>query len=458
VLIPGFLAPRCDAQGGRVDAASLAARYWGTAAAAAARHGFAKTVPVAPSGVGSLHDRACEIFYQLVGGTVDYGEAHAREHGHARFGRTYAKGLHPSWSADNPVHLVGHSYGGTTARALRHLLATNFFGPAVNSCAAWVASVSAINAPLNGALAVYALGAKVRRKKGERSEVVPLSPGFLLGVLMHVSEFLSGANLLGLYDFGLDHFGLGLGVAKLFRSVFVRSSVFEEKDVSNYDMTCHAMRGHNARWETDAGTLYMSFVGDPVVGRGGGGGGGGDDDDDNDEERPDDHCASTSARPSSRCCTSPRAFLCGGLAWWCVVLAARAFMFVLRASVRRHWDHVLEMSRQQPCFDAEAWRASGSDGLVTTKSQSHPLGDPFVVHAGWWRKLKWRGGGSTTPNSTLADERRGATAAPLQKGVWHVYRTRHDHLGVVPFPENFDEQRAFFDHLFGHLARGRRPA
>jgi hypothetical protein len=28
--------------------------------------------------VSSDHDRACELFYQLYGGTVDYGEAHAR--------------------------------------------------------------------------------------------------------------------------------------------------------------------------------------------------------------------------------------------------------------------------------------------------------------------------------------------------------------------------------------------
>ena len=127
VLIPGFLAPRYDAQCGTVDPSSLSARYWGTAGIVAKEHGL-RVVPVAPSGVGSLHDRACEIFYQLVGGTVDYGEEHSREHGHARFGRTYAKGLHPDWSVANPVHLVGHSYGGPTARALRHLLANDFFG------------------------------------------------------------------------------------------------------------------------------------------------------------------------------------------------------------------------------------------------------------------------------------------------------------------------------------------
>ena len=62
-----------------------------------------------PSCVGSLHDRVCQIFYQLVGGTVDYGEEHSSFHQHSRFGRSYETGLYPRWSEDNPVYLLGHS-------------------------------------------------------------------------------------------------------------------------------------------------------------------------------------------------------------------------------------------------------------------------------------------------------------------------------------------------------------
>jgi len=35
-------------------------------------------------GVSSDHDRACEVFYQLVGGRVDYGEEHAKGTGTAQ--------------------------------------------------------------------------------------------------------------------------------------------------------------------------------------------------------------------------------------------------------------------------------------------------------------------------------------------------------------------------------------
>ena len=39
------------------------------------------------SPVGSAWDRACELYAELKGTTVDYGLAHSREKGHNRFGR-----------------------------------------------------------------------------------------------------------------------------------------------------------------------------------------------------------------------------------------------------------------------------------------------------------------------------------------------------------------------------------
>jgi hypothetical protein len=72
----------------------------------------------------SVWDRAVELFYQIKGGTVDYGKAHSEQHGHARFGRTFP-GLYPQWDAQHPVHLVAHSMGGLTARCLVHLLSDN---------------------------------------------------------------------------------------------------------------------------------------------------------------------------------------------------------------------------------------------------------------------------------------------------------------------------------------------
>lgn len=78
--------------------------------------------------VSSNWDRACELYAQLKGGTVDYGKAHSEKYGHSRYGRTY-EGLYPDWGEIDPetgqpkkIHLIGHSMGGQTARMLVHLL------------------------------------------------------------------------------------------------------------------------------------------------------------------------------------------------------------------------------------------------------------------------------------------------------------------------------------------------
>jgi hypothetical protein len=70
---------------------------------------------VYPSPVGSLHDRVCEIFYELVGGRVFYGTEHSKFHGHDEYGREEKNPKHPNWNEMNPIYLVGHSYGEISA-------------------------------------------------------------------------------------------------------------------------------------------------------------------------------------------------------------------------------------------------------------------------------------------------------------------------------------------------------
>ena len=75
------------------------------------------------SPISSAWDRACEIYAQLVGGTVDYGKAHSEKYGHKRFGRTYSKPLFEGWGKDKKINLVGHSFGGATIRIFATLMA-----------------------------------------------------------------------------------------------------------------------------------------------------------------------------------------------------------------------------------------------------------------------------------------------------------------------------------------------
>ncbi|NLO46594.1 MAG: hypothetical protein GX107_08935 [Clostridiales bacterium] len=77
--------------------------------------------------ISSAWDRACELYAQLTGSTVDYGKAHSEGHNHLRFGRTYSEPLIKNWGDVDggetaKVHFIGHSFGGTAIRMLSHLL------------------------------------------------------------------------------------------------------------------------------------------------------------------------------------------------------------------------------------------------------------------------------------------------------------------------------------------------
>lgn len=74
--------------------------------------------------VNSAWDRAVDTYYQIVGGTVDYGKVHSEKYGHKRFGRTYP-GLIPDLGqpgAHEKIDLIGHSFGAPTVRVLAELL------------------------------------------------------------------------------------------------------------------------------------------------------------------------------------------------------------------------------------------------------------------------------------------------------------------------------------------------
>ena len=72
----------------------------------------------------SAWDRACELYAQIVGGTVDYGKVHSEKNGHARYGRTY-EGYFKDWGepgSHEKINLIGHSFGGPTISMFADLL------------------------------------------------------------------------------------------------------------------------------------------------------------------------------------------------------------------------------------------------------------------------------------------------------------------------------------------------
>lgn len=112
---------------GRYDEAYEKMPYWGM------RNGDLMTflrqegydccaASVAPT--GSAWDRACELYAQLAGTRVDYGEAHSERCGHERFGRDFSSDpLIPEWNDETRLVLLGHSFGGATVRLFSEMMA-----------------------------------------------------------------------------------------------------------------------------------------------------------------------------------------------------------------------------------------------------------------------------------------------------------------------------------------------
>ncbi|KAJ0393027.1 hypothetical protein P43SY_012114 [Pythium insidiosum] len=154
----------------------------------------ARCLVVDVGALSSDHDRACEAFFQLFGGRVDYGDDHAARHGHARFGETFDTALHPQWSAENPVHLVGHSVGATTAIELYQLICTDAFG--VGSDHRWVRSIVSIAGPLSGTTLTHFFGL-------HEATMVPWTLGHAIGASLSLWLRLQRLCpwLKGVYDF-----------------------------------------------------------------------------------------------------------------------------------------------------------------------------------------------------------------------------------------------------------------
>lgn len=211
--------------------------------------------------VSSAWDRACELYAQLAGGTVDYGAAHSAEHNHARYGRTYNQPIIDQWDSEHKINLVGHSFGGVTIRLLVQLLAEGseeeraatpenelsplFIGGQTDK----VYSVTTLAAPHNGTSFFEATG------------------GFsnaLAKIFCSLAALSGSTQLNKLFDPMLDQFGLSYlpgsssgvkyDISKL--SAFINS-----KDNAFYDLTIDGAAEINKTIRTQPGVYYFSYAG-----------------------------------------------------------------------------------------------------------------------------------------------------------------------------------------------------
>ncbi|MBF0546052.1 MAG: lipase [Candidatus Riflebacteria bacterium] len=239
VLVHGFLGWGRDEMAGYL--------YWGGNALDIEKHLAKKGFQVFTASVGpisSVHDRACELFWQLKGGCVDYGAEHAKKFGHKRFGRKYSAML-PQWDEAHPIHMIGHSMGGQTIRYLAELLAQDFFNQGTNE--RWILSVSTISTPHNGTTLATIVGNIFWNTFDE----------ILSGLVA-----LSGGTLDSVYDFDLIQWGIERKRKESISSHLARivTAIGNTHDIASWDLSPQGARELNEKIRVFPDLYYMSYA------------------------------------------------------------------------------------------------------------------------------------------------------------------------------------------------------
>ena len=249
VLIHGFLGWGPDEMGGY--------KYWGGKddIADLLRQEGHTVFEVSVGPVSSNWDRAVEAYTQLKGGQVDYGKAHSEKFGLIQKpeGKTFV-GLYPEWDENHPVHIIGHSMGGQTARVLQYLLASKIYedqestifekSPLLGQVnLKWIHSITTIATPHNGTT---------------MAELVTNTFPF-------VQYFVGLAGVVGtrFYDFDLEQWNLTRKADESWSSYVSRMRThpaWETKNISSWDASLDGAKAMNNYAVASADIFYFSIL------------------------------------------------------------------------------------------------------------------------------------------------------------------------------------------------------
>lgn len=212
----------------------------------------------AVGGYSSAWDRACELYAQLAGTVVDYGEAHSKEFGHARFGRDYSKNptMGKPWDLESPLNFVGHSFGGETIRLLASLLAygdETEMNAAKDNCSELfkgghekgIRTVVTLSSPHNGStVSNYVSDLKL--------------PAFLMIAFLH-AQCATGKSK---NDLMLDQWGISKDPATGEKAKFNPGACLKlalSNDHCGYDLTVQGAEKLNKKIKTVKSAYYFSY-------------------------------------------------------------------------------------------------------------------------------------------------------------------------------------------------------
>ena len=203
--------------------------------------------------VSSNWDRAIEVFYQIKGGQVDYGSIHAEKNKIIQKpkGKSYL-GLYPQWSNENPVHLIGHSMGGQTARMLHYLLTHEInqnnsekeeSDLLKHSYSGWIKSITTISTPHDGTTLSH----------------------IITSTIPYVQYFAGIAGLFGnnYFDFDLEQFGIKKQKEETWLSFITGlkdNPIMKTKNFSVYDLSLAGAKDFNGYSQASPDIYYFSFI------------------------------------------------------------------------------------------------------------------------------------------------------------------------------------------------------
>ena len=205
--------------------------------------------------ISSNWDCAVEAYYKIKGGQVDYGKRHSTQYGIIQ--KPSSKkwpGLYPEWDADHPIHIIGHSMGGQTARRLQYLLETEIYVDSARTIPEssdllgkkhqnWIRSITTMSSPHNGTTL---------------SDIITKSVPFL-------QDFIGLAAVIGnrFYSFDLEQWGFKKNSEESLSRYFTRirnHPAWATNNFSSWDMSLEGARQLNTVAVANKNIFYFSFA------------------------------------------------------------------------------------------------------------------------------------------------------------------------------------------------------
>ena len=228
--------------------------YWGghTDLESMLKEAGHKVYSVSVGPISSNHDRAIEAFYQIKGGQLDYGLIRSDSLGIIQKPpQKQYNGLYPNWNNENPIHIIGHSQGGQTAKQLELLLKEIHQNEnsllLSKNLTGWIKSITTISTPHNGSTLVPV--------------IVDMFP-FLLDLAPWVAG-IDIKTIKEIYNFDLEHWGIqrkdGESLFKYYKRIG-NSPLANSKNLCLWDLSLDGANEFNKKYKMDENVYYFSFA------------------------------------------------------------------------------------------------------------------------------------------------------------------------------------------------------